>query len=333
MSSLAAARADNYYFPPEWTPDKGSINKFQKSHPLGHRAKKIDQGILVIRFEMPFNIWCNGCGNHIGKGVRYNAEKKRVGNYFSTPIWEFRMKCHLCENYIVVRTDPKASEYNIIEGGKRKNEKYEAQDNETIELDSAKVKEDILANPLFKLEHQQKDKLKADSRRVIIAQLQEHQERMKNDFDLSRAARKRFREEKKVIKSMVEEGKKRCLDVPLLPISDADNAKSVKFRPVAGKDRKIERLRISQSSIFNSQSSNSAITKAVEKKLNLRNFKVSLEEKKNLSSKSPIITKKPIKKQRKTATRNQKLTVDRSNLPNQACSSLQMICDSYNDSD
>jgi coiled-coil domain-containing protein 130 len=28
-------------------------------------------GILIIRFEMPFNIWCNGCGNHIGMGVRW----------------------------------------------------------------------------------------------------------------------------------------------------------------------------------------------------------------------------------------------------------------------
>ena len=51
MSSLAAARADNFYYPPEWTPEAGSLNKFAGVPPghLGKRAKKMDQGILVIR--------------------------------------------------------------------------------------------------------------------------------------------------------------------------------------------------------------------------------------------------------------------------------------------
>ena len=49
MSSLAAARADNFYFDKNWDPSKGSLNKFHKSHPLGVRANKLDQGILVIR--------------------------------------------------------------------------------------------------------------------------------------------------------------------------------------------------------------------------------------------------------------------------------------------
>lgn len=64
---------------------------------------------ILHSFEMPFNIWCNGCQAHIGKGVRYNAEKKSVGKYFSTKIWNFRMKCHLCDNYIEVQTDPQVT--------------------------------------------------------------------------------------------------------------------------------------------------------------------------------------------------------------------------------
>lgn len=63
--------------------------------------------LVVCRFEMPFNIWCGTCGAHIGKGVRYNAQKKQVGMYFTTKIWEFGMKCHLCDGLIVIRTDPK----------------------------------------------------------------------------------------------------------------------------------------------------------------------------------------------------------------------------------
>ncbi len=56
---------------------------------------------------MPYNIWCGGCGSHVGMGVRYNAEKTTVGKYYSTPIFKFRMKCHLCDNHFEIQTDPK----------------------------------------------------------------------------------------------------------------------------------------------------------------------------------------------------------------------------------
>lgn len=38
--------------------------------------------------------------------MRYNAEKKKLGNYYSTPIWSFRFKCHLCNGRIEIQTDP-----------------------------------------------------------------------------------------------------------------------------------------------------------------------------------------------------------------------------------
>eukprot|EP00966_Prymnesium_polylepis_P288774 6670040-Prymnesium_polylepis.1 len=67
---------------------------------------------------MPFNVRCTGCDNHIGKGVRFNAEKKAVGKYLSTKIWSFRMMCHCEDNtwrtdrsrnphFIEIHTDPK----------------------------------------------------------------------------------------------------------------------------------------------------------------------------------------------------------------------------------
>ena len=42
-------------------------------------------------------------------GVRYNAEKKKIGNYYSTPIFSFRCKCHLCDGWFEIQTDPKVS--------------------------------------------------------------------------------------------------------------------------------------------------------------------------------------------------------------------------------
>ena len=39
--------------------------------------------------------------------MRYNAEKKKIANYYSTPIYSFRCKCHLCSGWFEIQTDPK----------------------------------------------------------------------------------------------------------------------------------------------------------------------------------------------------------------------------------
>ena len=46
---------------------------------LGKRANKMKtHGVLTIRFEMPFNVRCGACEHMIAKGVRFNADKKKV---------------------------------------------------------------------------------------------------------------------------------------------------------------------------------------------------------------------------------------------------------------
>ena len=62
MSTLAAARADNMYYPPEWRPEYGGISKFQGSK--GHNQY---EKYGKIRFELPVHGWCLGCGRHIGR--------------------------------------------------------------------------------------------------------------------------------------------------------------------------------------------------------------------------------------------------------------------------
>ncbi len=69
---------------------------------------------------MPFNVWCEGCGHLIGKGVRFNAEKQEIGKYHSTKIWSFTMTAPCCQQRIEVQTDPKNAQYNVVSGGKQK---------------------------------------------------------------------------------------------------------------------------------------------------------------------------------------------------------------------
>ena len=50
----------------------------------------------------------------IGKGVRFNAEKKKVGNYYSTPVYSFTMKCPTCAGRMVIENDPKDCDYKYV---------------------------------------------------------------------------------------------------------------------------------------------------------------------------------------------------------------------------
>lgn len=69
---------------------------------------------------MPFPVWCGGCGHLIGKGVRFNAGKKHVGDYFSTKVWEFTFAAPCCQTAMAVRTDPQHTECVVVQGGRRR---------------------------------------------------------------------------------------------------------------------------------------------------------------------------------------------------------------------
>nr|XP_015204738.1 PREDICTED: coiled-coil domain-containing protein 130 isoform X1 [Lepisosteus oculatus] len=184
----------NKYYPPDFDPAKhGSLNGYRNSHPLRERARKLSQGILIIRFEMPYNIWCDGCKNHIGMGVRYNAEKKKVGNYYTTPIYRFRMKCHLCVNYIEMQTDPASCDYVIVSGACRKEERWDPADNEQILVTERSDKEKLETDAMFRLEHGGKDREKLRAAIPTLSQIQEHQEAWRDDFQVNSALRRKFR--------------------------------------------------------------------------------------------------------------------------------------------
>lgn len=82
----------------------------------------------------------------IAQGVRFNAEKKQVGNYYSTKIWSFKMKAPCCGQEIVIQTDPKNTLYVIISGAKEKTVTYDEVDAEAVLLPE---KEGVLSSCLY----------------------------------------------------------------------------------------------------------------------------------------------------------------------------------------
>ncbi|XP_008780942.1 coiled-coil domain-containing protein 130-like [Phoenix dactylifera] len=275
MSSLAAARADNFYYPPEWTPKQGSLNKFRGQHPLRERARKIDQGILIIRFEMPFNVWCGGCNSMIAKGVRFNAEKKQVGNYYSTKIWSFTMKSACCKHEIVIQTDPKNCEYVIISGAQRKTEDFDIEDAETFAL-PADEERGKLVDPFYRLEHQEEDLRKKKEAEPLLVRLQRVSDsRHSDDYNLNRALRARLRSHKKRVGEEEERARKLGLGIRLLPPSEEDlaGAAAVRFSSKFERNRREKRAAIKASSIFPESSSSASGNKRLELESKRRRIK------------------------------------------------------------
>ncbi|KAF7424342.1 hypothetical protein PC9H_009649 [Pleurotus ostreatus] len=189
----------NKYYPPDYDGEKHkSLNSYRGKHALGDRARKIDQGILITRFELPFNIWCGTCNNHIGMGVRYNAEKKKIGNYYSTPIYSFRCKCHLCDGWFEIQTDPKNTQYVVTSGARRKEEDWNPEENggyAVHDTEGSAAPVDPLA-VLEKTTDAQKNLTQVQIPR--LEGLQNVSEQYNSDpYTLSRKVRKRFREVKK----------------------------------------------------------------------------------------------------------------------------------------
>ncbi|PYI05422.1 DUF572 domain protein [Aspergillus sclerotiicarbonarius CBS 121057] len=191
------------YIPPD---QEGltSANALHKKHPLGARARHLKTtGALIVRFEMPFAVWCTTCKPHetiIGQGVRFNAEKKKVGNYYSTPVYSFRMKHAVCGGWIEIRTDPRNTEYLVVEGGRRRDTGVGTGVG-TGEI----VLRDRLAgaaagndDPFAKLEDKVEDKKRGELERDRILELQERQARDWEDpYEKSRRLRRTFRVERK----------------------------------------------------------------------------------------------------------------------------------------
>ncbi|KAJ6642354.1 Coiled-coil domain-containing protein 130 like [Pseudolycoriella hygida] len=224
---MGERKGQNKYYPPDYDPKVGGLNKFLGTHALRERARKIHLGIIIIRFEMPYNIWCEGCKNHIGMGVRYNAEKTKIGMYYSTPIQQFRMKCHLCDNYIVIKTDPGNLDYVIVSGARRQENRWDPTENEQIVPDDKTVQKKLFDDPMYKLEHVVTDlKTSEDAKPRLRRLYQRNDDAWSDNYEANSRLRATFRAKKKEIKLSEENDNKllaRCsLDINLLPENDQD---------------------------------------------------------------------------------------------------------------
>ncbi|KAJ5513558.1 hypothetical protein N7463_003110 [Penicillium fimorum] len=226
-------------------PDQEGVttgNKLAGKHALGARARHLQTtGALIVRFEMPFAVWCETCKPHpiiIGQGVRFNAEKKKVGNYYSTPIYSFRMKHTVCGGTIEIRTDPQNTAYVVTEGGRKRDtgEDKELQPGEIAIKPYAREMDPAEKDPFSKIEGKIEDKLRAKTEATRILELQERQNRDWEDpYEKSMRLRRAFRQERKGLEKAAAKSEalkdKMSLGIELLDETEGDRqrARMVEF--------------------------------------------------------------------------------------------------------
>jgi len=144
------------------------------------------------------------------------------------------MKCHLCDNHFEIETDPKNCDYVIVNGARRKEERWEQSATEAIALTDKEDAKKMAVDAMFKLEHGVEDKQKSKEVLPTLEQLKEVQSIWNDDYAANQLLRKRFREEKQELKVQAakdDELKERgALDVTLVPEKQEDIELAKKIR-------------------------------------------------------------------------------------------------------
>jgi coiled-coil domain-containing protein 130 len=270
---MGERKGTNKYYPPDYDPKAGGLNKFLGTHALRERARKIHLGIIIVRFEMPYNIWCEGCNNHIGMGVRYNAEKTKIGMYYTTPLYQFKMKCHLCDNHIVIKTDPGNLEYVIVSGARRQENRWDPTQNEQIVPETKETQKRMFDDSMFKLEHGSEDKSSYESAKPRLIQLfNRNESNWSDDYSANQRLRQIFRKQNYDVKQAVSQDnvllKKSSLDIPLLAETEEDKKMasllSLKLKPSKDITENTESLRRKIISTSSLPTSNFSIAKEIK---------------------------------------------------------------------
>ena len=229
------------YVPPD---QEGVLsgNQIHGKHALGSRAKNISQGILTVRFEMPYPIWCTTCPKPtiIGQGVRFNAQKKKVGNYYSTPIYSFRMKHTPCGGWIEIQTDPKNTAYVVTEGARQRDLGEDKVLDGDVKILTQEEREKLRSDAFAHLEVKIEDKQRQEYGKKRLEELQDLSEHQwENPYEQNRRLRKSFRQGRHVREKGARETEalqeKMSLGLEILPESEADRrrAKLVDFGDAA----------------------------------------------------------------------------------------------------
>jgi len=112
------------------------------------------------------------------------------------------MKCHLCEGYIVIKTDPANLDYEIVSGARRQENRWDPLQNEQVVPETKEVQRRLFDDAMYKLEHGAKDQKAADDAKPVLSRLFERNDDVwRDNFEANSRLRSDFRKKKKELKA------------------------------------------------------------------------------------------------------------------------------------
>ena len=96
------------YIPPDFDPS--IIPKMKRDY----------SKLVEVRTMLPFSMRCDKCAEYMYLGKKFNSKKESTEEfYMGIRKYRFYIKCSVCSNEIVFKTDPKNSDYELESGAKR----------------------------------------------------------------------------------------------------------------------------------------------------------------------------------------------------------------------
>lgn len=122
-----------------------------------------------------------------------------MGNYYTTPIFSFRMKHVACGGWIEIRTDPKNTAYVVTEGAKKRDTGEDKVHEGEIQIRTDEERERLQKDAFAALEVKIDDRKQATTDKSRIEELQLAKEKDWDDpYAASKKLRRAFRADRKV---------------------------------------------------------------------------------------------------------------------------------------
>ncbi|KAG9566840.1 DUF572-domain-containing protein, partial [Aureobasidium melanogenum] len=108
---MAERKVISKYYPPDFDP-----SKLKRQRKTQNTVSKLES----VRLSSPFSMRCNGCGEFIYKGRKFNARKQMTNErYLNIPIVRLFIRCTACSSEIAFDTDAKNEDYKNTSGATR----------------------------------------------------------------------------------------------------------------------------------------------------------------------------------------------------------------------
>jgi len=128
-----------------------------------------------------------------------------VGKYLSTKIYSFSMRCFGCANPLVIQTDPKGCDYELVQGCERKVEEWDSSKVGNVEYNPDETKK-LSEDAFYRLENSAVDDMKGEEELPRLHRLIELKKAEKYDYDLNAKLRKEMRMKKKAVEDEEKQG-------------------------------------------------------------------------------------------------------------------------------